>query len=136
VSALAFYRKAASLAPNNATYWRLLALFSADNGVQILDVGLPAARKAGELAPNDPQVLDTLGWSYAQAGLLYNAEQTLLKATSVAPDSALVHLHLAETYLRRGDQASALRELRLARQLDGNGPIGQLAGQLISRYFP
>ena len=136
VSALSAYQKATSLAPEKATYWRLLALFSVDNGVQILDVGLPAAKKAGELAPNDPQVLDALGWSFAQAGLLYNAEQTLIKATDLAPGNSLAHLHLAETYLRAGDQTSALRELKVARELDGEGAVGTLAAQLIQQYFP
>jgi Flp pilus assembly protein TadD len=136
VAALAAYEAATTLAPDNAAYWRLLALFSADHGIQVLEVGLPAAKKAAEGAPNDPQALDTLGWTYSQAGLLYNAEQTLLKATNLAPESALTHLHLAETYLRKGDQATAHRELDLAHQLDAVGPIGQLAAQLIGQYFP
>ena len=121
VSSLEAYQTATVLAPDNATYWRLLAMFCADNAVQVLDLGLPTARKAAELAPKDPQVLDALGWSYAQAGLLYNAEQTLMKATAIAPDLALAHLHLAETYLRKGDQTSAVDQLNLARQLDGDG---------------
>lgn len=136
VSALAAYRQATTLAPQSVTYWRLLALFCADNSVQVLDVGLPAAKQAAELAPNDPDVLDALGWSFAQAGLLYNAEQTLIKATDLAPRSALAHFHLAETFLLKGDQASALRELTLTNQLDPEGPTGKLAGQIIKQYFP
>lgn len=136
VSALAYYQKATSLAPDNPTYWRLLAMLCADNGIQVLDVGLPAAKKAARLAPKDPQVLDTLGWSFAQAGLLYSAEQTLIETTDLVPDSALAHYHLAETYLRKGDQASALRELTLVRKLDPDGATGRLAGQIIQQYFP
>jgi len=114
----------------------LLAMFCADNGVQVLDVGLPAAKKAAELAPHDPQSLDALGWSYAQSGLLYDAEQTLLGAIKAAPDSALAHLHLAETYLRQGNNGSALNELKLARQFDANGSTGLFAAQLLKQYFP
>ncbi len=136
VSALGSYQAAATLAPNDSAYWRLLALFCADNRVQVLQIGLPAAQKAAELAPSDPQVLDTLGWSYTQAGYLYRGEQTLLKAVQAAPDAALAHLHLAETYLRKGDRASALTEFRLARQLDANGPVGAFATQLLQQYFP
>ena len=36
-----------------------------DNDLYILDVGLPAAKQAAQLAPNDPQTLDVLGWSYS-----------------------------------------------------------------------
>lgn len=136
VSALAAYVSATSLAPDNATYWRLLALFSADNGVQVLDVGLPAAKKAAEIAPDDPQVLDALGWTCAQAGLLTTAEQTLNKAIKVSPDSASAHLHLAETFLRGGNTASALAELRKVVELDPNGPSGAYADQLLKQYFP
>ena len=136
VSALASYQKATSLEGENATYWRLLAAFCADNAVHVADIGLPAARRAADLAPKDPQVLDALGWSFAQAGLLYNAEQALVKATQIAPDLALAHLHLAETYLRKGDQASAVRELKLVRQLDADGPAGEFAQRLLDQYFP
>ncbi len=136
VSALGAYQAATSLAPTNATYWRLLALFSADNGVQVLDIGLPAAKKAAEIAPNDPQVMDTLGWTYAQAGLLNTAEQTLLKALKVAPDFASAHLHLGQVYLKQGKPSLASYELSLARQLDPEGPLGVYAAQLLKQYFP
>lgn len=136
VLALAAYQKATELAPSDAAYWRLLAMFSADNGVQIIELGLPAAKKAVALAPKDPLMLDALGWSYLNAGYLYNAEQTLLKAVQTAPDSALIHIHLAETYLRKGDNASAFKELNLARQLDENGPVGKLASRILKQYFP
>ena len=47
-AALTAYQRATELAPNDATYWRMLAMFCADNGVQVLDIGLPAAKKAAE----------------------------------------------------------------------------------------
>ncbi len=61
VSALASYQKATTLAPNNALYWRLLAMFSADNSVEVLDVGLPAAKKAAGLAPKGSSGLGCTG---------------------------------------------------------------------------
>jgi tetratricopeptide (TPR) repeat protein len=136
ISAFTSYQAATLLAPDNATYWQLLAIFCADNSVHVLEVGLPAAKKAVELAPHDPHSLDALGWSYAQSGLLYNAQQTLLEAIQTNPEFALAHLHLGETYLRKGDDAAALNELKLARQLDENGPTGQFAAQLLKQYFP
>ncbi len=136
VSALAAYQKGTSLAPNDASYWRLLAIFCADNDVQVLNIGLPAAQKAAGLAPADPQVLDALGYSYLRAGYLYNAEQNLLKAVKASPELAQAHIHLAETYLQKGDRLPALDQLNLARQLDPNGPTGQFAAQLLEQYFP
>jgi len=136
VSAFASYQKATALASDNATYLSLLALFCADNDVQVLDVGLPAARKAAQLAPSDPQVLDSLGWSLAKAGLLSDAEPMLVKATLLNPASGAAHLHLAQTYLQQGDQRSAVVELQLAYQVDAGGPAGKAAWQLLSQYSP
>lgn len=136
VSGLIAYQNAVSLAPQDGEYWRLLASFCADNNIQVLELGLPAAQKAAELEPTDPRVLDTLGISYLKAGYLYNAEQNLLKAIKFLPGFSLAHIHLAETYLQKGDQASAFNELSMARQLDPNGSDGQFAGRLLNQYFP
>jgi len=136
VSALAAYQKATQLAPSDATYWRLLAMFCSDNDLYVLDIGLPAARQAALLAPDDPQTLDVLGWSYSNAGLLYDAEQNLLKAVKLSPNLAMAHLHLAENYLRQGDRASAFTELNLTVQLDKDGTPGQSAAQILKQYFP
>lgn len=136
VSAFASYQKATALAPDNATYWSLLALFCANNDSHVLDVGLPAAQKAAQLAPNDAQVLDSLGWSLAQAGKLSDAEPILMRATLLDPASAAAHLHLAQTYLRQGDPKSAVVELQLAFQLDAGGPVGQSAWQLLTEHSP
>jgi tetratricopeptide (TPR) repeat protein len=136
VSALAAYQKATQLAPTDVAYWRLLAMFCSDNNLLILDIGLPAAKQAAQLAPNDPPTLDVLGWLYSNAGLLYNAQQTLLQAIKHAPDLALAHLHLAENYLRQGDRASAFNELNLTVQLDKDGTSGRMAAQILKQYFP
>jgi len=136
VSALAAYQKATQLVPNDATYWRLLAAFCSDNDLYVLDVGLPAAKQAAQLTPNDPQILDMLGWSYSNAGLLYNAEQNLLHAIKLSPKLAIAHLHLAENYLRQGNNTSAITELNLVVQLDQSGPSGQTAAQILKQYFP
>ena len=136
VSALAAYQKATQLAANDPVYWRLLAIFCSDNDLYVLDIGLPAAKQAAQLAPDDPQTLDVLGWSYSNAGLLYNAEKTLQQAISLSPGLAIAHLHLAENYLRQGNDNAALGELNLTVRLDKDGPSGQAAGQLLKQYFP
>ena len=135
-SALASFQKATVFAPDNARYWSLLALFCADHDSHVLDIGLPAARQAVQLAPNDAQALHSLGWSLAQAGRLSAAAGALLEATLLDPSSSAAHLHLAQTYLRLGDQKSALVELQLAFQMDSGGANGHAAWQLINQYSP
>jgi Tfp pilus assembly protein PilF len=134
--ALAALQNATALAPDNARYWSLLALFCANQESHVLDIGLPAARNAVLLAPRDAQALHSLGWSLSQAGRLSEAEPILMEATLADPASAAPHLHLAQTYLRQGDQKSALVELQLAFQVDSGGPVGQLAWELLNQYSP
>jgi tetratricopeptide (TPR) repeat protein len=136
VAALKAYQAAVQLAPTDSTYWRLLSLFCADNGVQVLDVGVPAGLKAVELAPKDPQALDALGWSNAQVGYLIKAEGSLLQALEEDPEFAPAHLHLGITYLRWGNNNLAQEHWKKAVQIDGNGPTGQLAARLLGTYFP
>ena len=136
VAALQAYQNAVELAPRQSTYWRLLALFCADNDVQVLDVGVAAGLKAVELAPKDAQALDALGWAYARAGYLLKAEQPLLKALEVEPNFGLAHLHLGTAYLRWGQNDRALEHWNEAVRVDRDGAAGQMAAQLLGTYFP
>jgi tetratricopeptide (TPR) repeat protein len=135
-SALAAYQRATELAPKESIYWRLLAIFCAANKVQVEEVGLPAAQKAVEFAPDDASALVVLGWSYLSSGRLSLAEQTLLEAIGIAPDDASAHLHLGMTYLAQANRDAAHLELTRARDLDPRGETGQFAAQLLDQYFP
>jgi protein O-GlcNAc transferase len=135
-SAIAAYQRATELARKESIYWRLLAVFCVANNVQVEDVGLPAAQKAVELAPEDASALDVLGWSYLSSGRLSLAEQTLLDAIELAPEFASAHLHLGMTYLAQADRDAAYLELTRARDLDPQGEVGQFAAQLLGQYFP
>ena len=136
VAALTAYQYATELAPNETTYWRLLAVFCAQNSVHVEDIGLPAALKAVELAPSDPFALDALGWSYLASGRYANAEQTLLDVVTRYPDHLPARIHLAMTYLAQGNQVSAFNELTFVRDADAGGPDGLFAEQLLKYYFP
>jgi len=135
-AALGAYRKATELAPDQAAYWHLLAIFCVENNAWVEEVGLPAAQKAAELAPDDVAVRDTLGWSYLVSGRYSTAEQILLEAISLDPDYLPAHLHLGWTYLSQGNQASALDRLVYVRDADPEGESGKLAARLLAQYFP
>jgi tetratricopeptide (TPR) repeat protein len=135
-SALAAYQRATELAPDEAEYWRLLAVFCADNGVQVEDIGLPAAKKAAQLAPDDPLALDALGWSYLSSNRYANAEQTLLNVVARFPEHYPAHIHLALTYLAQGNYPAASAELIYVRDADAGGEAGIFAGRLLEQYFP
>jgi tetratricopeptide (TPR) repeat protein len=135
-AALTAYQHATELAPNESTYWRLLAIFCAENGVRVEDVGLPAAQKAVTLAPDDPSTLDALGWSYLSSGRFANAEQTLLDVIDRFPDYLSARIHLAMTYLAQGSRAAAFDQLTFVRSADADGANGAFAKQLLEKYFP
>jgi tetratricopeptide (TPR) repeat protein len=136
VWAFAAYQKATELAPHEPTYWRLLAVFCAGNGVHVEDAGLPAALKAVELSPNDPLALDALGFAYFSSGRFANAEQTLLQAIELAPEYFPAHIHLAMNHLAQGNRAAAFNELTYVRDADNGGSNGEFAKQLLAQYFP
>jgi cellulose synthase operon protein C len=68
---------------------------------------LDNARKANQLMPNNPNVLDTLGVAQAQAGKRDEGIATLRLALNIAPTAAPVRLHLAEQLTAAGDSKAA-----------------------------
>ncbi len=136
ILALAAYQHAVDLAPDESTYWRLLAAFCVENGVHLEDVGLPAAQRAVHLAPEDPSALDVLGWVYLSSGRYANAEKILLGVIERFPDHLPAHIHLAMTYLAQGNRAAAFEQLTYVRSADPDGANGVMAAQLLKQYFP
>ncbi len=135
-SALAAYQKATELAQTDSIYWRLLAVFCAENGIHVEDIGLPAAQNAVQLAPNDPFALDVLGLSYLTSGRYANAEQTLLDVIADYPNHFPAYIHLAMTHLAQGNRAAAFNQLTYVRDADAGGPYAAQADEMLKQYFP
>jgi tetratricopeptide (TPR) repeat protein len=131
ILALEAYQSATMLAPEDANYWRLLATFCAQNGVNIKDVGVPAAQKAVVLSEDDPTALDLLGWLLMLDVRYDDAEKILTRALELDAQNAAAHLHLALVYLQTEDRDSAYDHLVLARDL---GSVE--AEALLGQYFP
>lgn len=135
VEALEAYRRAADLAPELSEYWRLLAVFCAENNVQMEEVGLPAAQQAAALAPDDPAALDALGFAYLSTGRFASAEETLKRALDISAAYYPAHIHLAMTYLAQGNRAAAFNALTYVRDAEGAGLYAETARQLLDKYF-
>jgi tetratricopeptide (TPR) repeat protein len=136
VAALAAYQRAVELSTGEVSYLVRLAFFCAENGVNLEEVGLPAAQQAAELAPNDPFALDALGLSYFSLRYYVSAEMALLKAIEAAPEYFPAHLHLALTYLAQGERTAAFNSLTYVRDADESGVYREAAIQLLGQYFP
>ena len=91
------------------SYERLLAATDGKNIVVLNNMGyaqlmlgnydkaLDYAGKAQQLAPDNPSVLDTLGWAQFRSGRdIPKAKQTLRRAAQLAPQNATIRAHLAE----------------------------------------
>ena len=91
------------------SYERLLAVTDGKNLVVLnnmayaqlmlgnYDKALDYAGKALQVAPDNPSVLDTLGWAQFRSGRdIAKAKQTLRRAAQLAPQNATIRAHLAE----------------------------------------
>lgn len=129
------YQKALELAPQDATYYRLLALFSLEHEYHVRQIALPAARQAAILAPNDPQSLDTLGQVLLLLGDLTSAQRFFFHALEVQPDFAAAYLHLGLVYALQGDAQGGLQAWNRVVALAPDSPLAEQARRLMESYF-
>lgn len=135
-SALAAYLRAAELAPTDVSYWRMLALFSAQYSFQVEEVGIPAAQQVLALAPDEAASYDLLGWLYLAANITGLAEGNLQAALRLDPAYVPAHLHLGMTYLEMNRLEEARLHLIQAQRLAPESAEGQQAARLLQLYFP
>jgi len=133
--ALAAFKNATVLAPGDPLYWQLLALFSVQYAVQIEDIGLPAARRAVILSPDNATFVDTLGWIYFNLEQDNDAEKQFLQALELDQNLDSAHLHLGIFYLKHSHRDLARQSLLRARTLSPEGLVGVQATQLLEQYF-
>ena len=74
--------------------------------------GVNIAEQALKLAPEDPAVIDTLGWILVEQGNTKRGLELLQKASSRQPDSPDIRYHLAVGLFKSGDKARARQELQ------------------------
>ncbi len=134
-AALQHYQRAIELAPTISLYWQYLARFSIEYGVSVQDVGLPAARQAVLLAPNDPAALDVMGWTMASLSDFASAERFLHQAVERDATYAPAQLHLGQLYLQQGNLDRAYAYLKRAAELSGQAQVGEIARRLLRQYY-
>ncbi len=98
--------------PNNATALNALGYTLAERNLR-LDEALAYIRRALELKPDDPTVMDSMGWVQYRLGHYEEAEKYLRKAYSRLQDPEIAG-HLSELLWHQGRRAEALSLLRAA----------------------
>lgn len=62
---------------------------------------------AVEMRPDDPHIIDSVGWAYYLSGDFHKAVENLEKAVDILPDDATINDHLGDAYWRVGRQTEA-----------------------------
>ena len=125
--------------PDNPDIWRILARLSIENDLQVAQTGLPAARQAVLLEPEDAQATLLLGRAYALTDEPVLAERFLLKAARQDPQLVEPHLYLGLMYLNLDKYPAAQSELDTALAMaenSGDQDMILLAGQILDQFFP
>lgn len=135
-SAINAFRFATELAPDNPSFWLLLAQFSLNNEIEVQSLGLAAARNAVALNPDDPAALDILGYAYVLLNNLVLADRLLSRAVDLQPYRAATQLHLGLLRQAQGEISRAQAALEMALLLDPDGNIGQMAKRILTYSYP
>ena len=99
-----------------------------------MNKALSLAQKAKEMLPNDPKVMDTLGFIYYKKGLYDSAIAEFTDSLKKIPDNAMVRFHLGLTYYNKGDKDLAKTELKKALDLDQNFDKADEARKILSSF--
>lgn len=125
--------------PENVEIWLMLARLSIENGVQVGEVGLPAARQARVLAPENAEATLLLGRAYMLEEDPLLAERFFALAAEQIPEDAAPHFYLGLLYLNQEKPQSARVQLEQARRLaqaGGDNALAAQAAQILEQYYP
>jgi tetratricopeptide (TPR) repeat protein len=124
------FRAATELAPRDPRFWGMLADFCLRNEIEISTLGLPAARNALALAPEDPAAMDALAYAHHLLGEARLAERLIRGALALDPLRPATQLHFGLIRQAQGDRDAALAAWELTVRLDPLGPTGELAARM------
>lgn len=128
-----WYRQAVRVAPDDATFWLLLARFYTDHELKTDTDSILCAQKAVELAPDSAEAYDLLGYAQYLNDQPKDAESSLLKSKDLDPKRASTYFHLGVLYLDNNRPAEAKENLEHAVSLDAGGPIAEQAFKALAR---
>jgi len=109
-------RKIMELAPNNQHAYNALGYSLAERNVR-LDEAQVLIDKALKLAPDDPFIMDSMGWVQFRLGKLKEAETLLRRAYDLRPDVEIA-AHLGEVLWVKGQKDDAQKLWRDAQTKD------------------
>jgi tetratricopeptide (TPR) repeat protein len=130
--ALELFRKVIESEPQNADALNNAAYILSTFANQP-DEALRYAQKAQELAPQDLDVADTLGWAFYQKGLYPSAVTHLERAASKEGGNVVWKYHLAMAYVKAGNPKRGRTVYEAALKHNPNVPEAALAKQVLDQ---
>ena len=109
-------RQVIAKVPDNHHAYNALGYSLADRNVRLQEAH-QLIRKALGMAPNDPFIMDSMGWVQYRMGNLNEAEAQLRKAYQLRSDPEIA-VHLGEVLWKKGQQDDARKLWREARTKD------------------
>lgn len=109
-------RKIIELAPNNQHAYNALGYSLAERNIR-LDEARALIENALKLAPDDPFIMDSMGWVQFRLGKLKEAEALLRRAYEMRPDVEIA-AHLGEVLWVKGQKEDAQKLWRDAQSRD------------------
>ena len=109
--------------PDNAHALNAMGYYLADKGIRLKEADTMITR-ANELLPNDPAILDSVGWVKYRQGIYEEALKYLRKAYQLMPESEIA-AHLGEVLWVSGEKEEAQKIWDQALKLSPNNKILQ-----------
>jgi tetratricopeptide (TPR) repeat protein len=109
-------RKLIAIAPENQQAYNALGYSLAERNIRLPEA-LVLIQKALTLAPQDPFIVDSMGWVQYRLGNLEEAETRLRTAYGLLPDPEIA-VHLGEVLWVKGQKTDAQKLWREVRQKD------------------
>ncbi|HMU64938.1 MAG: tetratricopeptide repeat protein [Nitrosomonas sp.] len=109
-------RRLIELKPDNAHAYNALGYSLAERGIRLAEA-LSLIQKAVELSPDDPYIMDSLGWVYFRMGKIQEGLNYLNLAFSSRPDPEIA-AHLGEVLWVQGERENAEKIWRSALETD------------------
>ncbi len=125
-------RKLIKLKPDSAHAYNALGYSLAERGGNHLPEALALIKKAVELSPDDPFIMDSLGWVYYRMGNINDGLNYLNLAFSTRPDPEIA-AHLGEVLWTQGAKEDAKRIWRSALK---KNPGNKMLIETMNRFIP
>ncbi len=98
-----------------------------------LDIALQLAQTARSQSPEEPSMIDTLGWVYYKKEMLPLAVTSFQQAVEKSPGNPTYHFHLGLAHAKAGEDAKARKALEQALKLRPNFEGAEEAKKVLAR---